>query len=147
MPAHLRYPVRRTVLAREHHGNAYRQPAEQLASVLTTACPPPSIPGDLGTKSLDSYDTGFMLFTWLPILVAALATILLRSLPTGMGEPLHACQTGMAVTAALPCTSANRMLARQRGWYRSYGRSREGNWAQLQLRTASGLAFISLLWL
>ncbi|KAL4432588.1 hypothetical protein ABPG77_000525 [Micractinium sp. CCAP 211/92] len=45
--------------------------------------------GDLGTKSLDSYDTGFMLFTWLPILVAALATILLRSLPTGMVPAIY----------------------------------------------------------
>ncbi|KAL4436813.1 hypothetical protein ABPG75_003952 [Micractinium tetrahymenae] len=39
--------------------------------------------GDLGSQALDAYDTSLMLFTWLPILVVALATILLCALPTG----------------------------------------------------------------
>lgn len=41
--------------------------------------------GDLGIKAPDAYDTAMVAFTWLPVLLAAWCTFVLRALPQGAG--------------------------------------------------------------
>lgn len=70
-----------------HRGaGAQLHSSAHLPIPATHCCKPANNAGDLQLTSLDAYDNGAVMFTWLPVLVAALATLLLRAIPRGTGE-------------------------------------------------------------